>query len=156
MTTATHVGLTSNAVFIAAPRARVWEATNDVTTWPELFSEYAAAEVLETDGPTVTFRLTMHPDDAGIVWSWVSQRTPDPATHTVEAHRVEPGPFEFMHIHWSYDEVPGGTLMRWEQRFRMNPSAPVGDAAMTDQINANTRVQMDRIKSIIERSANPG
>jgi aromatase len=50
----------------------VWDMTNDVTTWPSLFSEYSAAEVLETRGDTVRVRLTMHPDVDGNRWSWVS------------------------------------------------------------------------------------
>lgn len=38
---------------------------------PELFSEYPAAEIMRRDGDTVTFRLTMRPDENGQVWSWV-------------------------------------------------------------------------------------
>ena len=35
---------------------------NDIERWPELFTEYASAEILERDGDTVRFRLTTHPD----------------------------------------------------------------------------------------------
>ena len=46
----------------------------------------------------------------------------------MRAHRVETGPFEYMHIHWRYAEEPGGTRMTWVQDFAMQPTAPVDDA----------------------------
>src|SRR6266542_4008133 len=106
-------GHTDNAIVINAPMKLVWEMTNDVASWPQLFSEYAAADILGRDGDTVTFRLTMHPDEDGTVWSWVSKRTPDPVTREVRAERVETGPFEYMKIYWQYEEVDGGVRMRW-------------------------------------------
>jgi aromatase len=144
-------GHTDNAVVIDAPLELTWKLTNDVATWPDLFTEYAAAEILEERGDTVRFRLTMHPDEQGRVWSWVSERTVDPTTWTVKARRVEPGPFEYMHILWTYEPVGKGTRMRWVQDFAMRPDAPLDDAAMTARINQNTRVQMAVIKDKFER-----
>ncbi|MEU8261854.1 SRPBCC family protein [Micromonospora sp. NPDC048999] len=146
-------GHTENAIDIAAPLSLVWEVTNDVARWPELFTEYAAVEILDRAGDTVRFRLTMHPDENGVAWSWVSERTADPATRQVHAHRVETGPFEYMHIHWCYDEFAGGTRMSWVQDFAMKPEAPVNNAGMTDRINANSKVQLAVIKERIERRA---
>jgi len=146
-------GHTENEIVIDAPIDLVWKMTNDVPSWPELFSEYAEAEVLAQEGETIRFRLTMHPDEEGRVWSWVSERTPDPATRTVSAHRVETGPFEYMRIHWDYAEVPGGVRMRWVQDFAMKPTAPVDDAGMTARINRNSVVQLGRIKSLVEAAA---
>lgn len=143
-------GHTDNRVVIDAPMQRVWDMTNDVPSWPQLFSEYATAEVLEQTGDTVLFRLTMHPDEQGRVWSWVSQRRMDPATRTVNAHRVETGAFQYMHIRWEYREVDGGVEMRWIQDFAMKPQAPLDDAGMTERINRNSRIQMERIKQIVE------
>ena len=51
----------------------------------------------------------------------MSERTLDPDARRVVARRVEPGPFEFMDIEWSYSAVPDGTRMRWVQDFRMRP-----------------------------------
>lgn len=144
-------GHTENSVVIDAPLPLVWRVTNDVARWTELFTEYAAVEILEATGDTVRFRLTMHPDENGISWSWVSERTADPATRQVRAHRVETGPFEYMRIHWRYDEVPDGTRMTWVQDFAMKPTAPVDNAGMTDRINTNSRVQLAVIKERIER-----
>jgi aromatase len=126
--------------------------TNDVAGWPRLFSEYASAEILQRQGDTVTFRLTMHPDKDGNAWSWVSERTADPGTHTVRAHRVETGNFEYMNIYWEYEPVDGGTRMRWVQDFHMRPEVPVDDETMTANLNRNTRVQLDRIKRLVEEA----
>ncbi|MGW9194443.1 SRPBCC family protein [Micromonospora chersina] len=145
-------GHTENAVDIAAPLPLVWEITNDVARWTELFTEYAVAEILHSDGDTVRFRLTMHPDENGTSWSWVSERTADPATREVHARRVETGPFEYMRIHWRYDEIPGGTRMTWVQDFAMKPTAPVDNAGMTERINTNSKVQLAVIKERIERA----
>jgi aromatase len=141
---------TENEITIAAPIEVLWGLTNDVTTWPQLFSEYAAVEVLHQEGNLVRFRLTMHPDQNGRIWSWVSERVADVATRTVRARRVETGPFEYMKIRWTYHEVDGGTRMRWEQDFMMKPDAPVNDDWMVDNINRNSKVQMKLIKDKVE------
>jgi aromatase len=146
-------GHTDNQIVIAAPMDLLWERTNDVENWPDLFSEYASAQVLERDGDRVLFRLTMHPDANGQVWSWVSERVADPATRTVTARRVETGPFERMDIRWTYEEVEGGVRMRWVQDFAMKPTAPIDDEAMTRRINENSRTQMALIKRKVEEFA---
>jgi aromatase len=152
-------GHTENAIAIHAEMDLVWEMTNDVESWPWLFNEYASAEILERHGDTVRFRLTMHPDEQGRVWSWVSERTCDPvtrdgATRTVRAHRIETGPFEYMNIYWEYStKESGDILLRWVQDFHMKPQAPVDDDAMTKRINSNSAVQLERIKHLIEQAA---
>ncbi|MFI7048250.1 SRPBCC family protein [Streptosporangium sandarakinum] len=146
-------GHTDNEVVIDAPLDLVWSMTNDVESWPGLFTEYASAEILHRDGDTVRFRLTMRPDEQGKVWSWVSERTPDPVTRTVRARRVETGAFEHMNIRWEYTETPGGVRMRWIQDFHMKPQAPVDDERMTARINRNSVREMGRIKSLVERAA---
>ncbi|TLS44085.1 polyketide cyclase [Streptomyces montanus] len=145
-------GHTENAITIAAPMDLVWDMTNDLENWPRLFSEYAAVEVLSRDGNATTFRLTMHPDENGKVWSWVSERVMDRDTLSVRARRVEPGPFEYMNIRWAYEETADGTRMVWTQDFAMKPDAPVDDAGMTDMINRNSRVQMALIRDRIEQA----
>jgi aromatase len=104
-------GHTENSVVIAAGLDLVWEVTNDVARWTELFTEYESVQILHHHGDTVRFRLTMYPDENGIAWSWVSERTADRQRRRVLAHRVEPGPFEYMRIRWDYTEVPEGTRM---------------------------------------------
>lgn len=143
-------GHTENSTTIAAPMDLVWEMTNDVESWPELFSEYAQAEILERRDNTVRFRLTMKPDENGKTWSWVSERTLDPTTRKVNARRVETGPFEYMNIHWEYRQTEDGVLMHWIQDFHMKPGAPVDDDGMTARINRNSAIQLDRIKGLVE------
>ncbi|GHH72150.1 putative polyketide cyclase [Streptosporangium violaceochromogenes] len=146
-------GHTDNEIVIAAPFDLVWDMTNDVASWPELFSEYAAVEILHREGDTVRFRLTMHPDENGRVWSWVSERTVDRTAGTARAQRVETGPFEYMKIRWEYTPTQEGVRMRWIQDFHMKPEAPVDNAGMTDRINRNSVVQMHRIKERVEDAA---
>jgi aromatase len=143
---------TDNEVVIAAPLDIVWEKMNDVEGWPDLFSEYAKAEIIEREGNTVKFRLTTHPDPEydGQVWTWVSERTVDPDTHTVKAHRIETGPFDHMDIEWYFEPADGGTKMRWVQDFSMKPEAPANDEQAQEYINKNTLEQMTVIKERIE------
>ncbi|MET9699781.1 SRPBCC family protein [Streptomyces sp. NPDC006529] len=144
-------GHTDNEITVKAPVDLVWEMTNDLPNWPRLFSEYASIDILEEAGDTTRFRLAMHPDENGVVWSWVSERTVDRDGLTVRARRVETGPFAHMNIHWEYAPVPGGTRMRWVQDFAMKPEAPIDDAGMTDRINHNSRIQMELIREKIEQ-----
>ncbi|MFY1678898.1 MULTISPECIES: SRPBCC family protein [unclassified Streptomyces] len=146
-------GHTENEITIAAPLDLVWEMTNDLARWPSLFSEYASCEVLRREGDTVTFRLTMHPDENGKVWSWVSERVADRDALVVRARRVETGPFAYMNIVWTYEETSAGVRMHWRQDFAMKPDAPVDDAGMTEIINRNSPVQLALIRDRIEEAA---
>ena len=146
---------TDNSVVINAPVDFVWERMMDVENWPNLFSEYAKAEVLKQEGDRIEFRLTTHPDPEydGQVWSWVSERTADPATRTSKSRRIETGPFEYMNIEWSFEEVDGGTSMRWVQDFSMKPTAPAKDDEAEEYMNRNTKTQMAVIKERLEEAA---
>ena len=147
------VGHTDNSILIDADIDHVWAMTNDLASWPDLFTEYRSVEILEQTDTWFRFRLTMHPDESGRTWSWVSERTLDPAKREVRARRVEPGPFEFMDIRWTYAPEGSGTRMRWVQDFRMRPEAPLDTEAMTRRINDNTKVQMARIRDAVEATA---
>ena len=146
---------TDNAVVIEAPVDFVWDRMMDVESWPELFSEYAKAEVVEREGDTIKFRLTTHPDPdyEGQVWSWISERTADPATRSSKSRRIKTGPFEYMNIEWYFEEADGGTRMRWVQDFSMKPSAPADDPTAEEYMNKNTKVQMSVIKERLEKEA---
>ena len=146
---------TDNDVVINAPRQFVWDKMMDIESWPELFSEYAKAEVIEKDGNYVKFRLTTHPDPEydNQVWSWVSERTADPESFSSKSKRIETGPFVHMDIQWFFEEADGGTRMRWVQDFAMKPSAPADDATAQDYMNKNTKEQMRIIKERLEAGA---
>ncbi|WNV75807.1 SRPBCC family protein [Geodermatophilus sp. DSM 44513] len=146
-------GHTENSIHIDAPIDHVWRMTNDLPAWPELFTEYASVEILESTDSYFKFRLSMHPDENGKVWSWVSERELDEAAREVRARRVEPGPFEFMDIRWNYSPEGSGTRMDWVQDFRMRPEAPIDTEGMTKRINANSKIQMEVIKGKVEAAA---
>jgi putative polyketide hydroxylase len=146
-------GHTDNSIVIDAPMEMVWEMTNDVGSWPTLFTEYAAVDILRRVGDTIRFRLTMRPDEQGRVWSWVSERTSTPENRTVRAHRIETGPFEYMSIQWNYRHTGRGVEMRWRQDFAMKPDAHLDDAGMAEHLNRTTRIQMAHIKEVVERAA---
>jgi aromatase len=149
---------TDNAVEINAPLEFVWERMMDIESWPSLFSEYAKAEVIEQDGDTVRFRLTTHPDPEydGQVWSWTSERTADPRSHSSKSRRIETGPFKYMNIEWFFEQSGDGTRMRWVQDFSMNPGAPANDEQAEEYMNKNTKTQMGVIKERLEAQAAEG
>lgn len=149
---------TDNSVVIQAPLEYVWERMMDIESWPSLFSEYAAAEVVEQDGDTVRFKLTTHPDPDydGQVWSWTSERIADPTMHSSKSKRIETGPFQYMNIEWYFEEADGGTAMRWVQDFSMKPEAPADDEHAEEYMNKNTKVQMQVIKERLEAQAADG
>lgn len=142
----------NNEIVIEAPLDAVWNSMNEIENWPNLFTEYASAEILDREDHKVTFRLTTHPDpDAGgQVWSWVSERTIYPETYSSCSWRIETGPFEYMKINWEFERVPAGTRMRWAQCFTMKPTAPADDVTATEYLNRNTRIQMAAVKERLE------
>ncbi|TCP56792.1 aromatase [Tamaricihabitans halophyticus] len=146
-------GHTDNAIVIAAPMDLVWDMTNDIESWPTLFSEYSDAKILDQRSGTIIFRLALHPDEHGKVWSWTSARTPDAETRTVRSQRIETGPFKYMWIYWEYLAEGDKIRMRWVQDFEMKPQAPVDDSAMQDRLNRNTPIQQNLIKDKIEAAA---
>jgi len=146
-------GHTDNSIVIDAPLDLVWDITNDVETWSSLFSEYSVSEIVERRGNTVRFRLALHPDENGTVWSWVSERTADPESRTVRSARVETGVFKYMSLFWEYVQEDNGVRMRWVQDFEMKPIAPINDEQMTARLNTNTAIQMQLIKEKVEAAA---
>ena len=146
---------TDNEVTISAPLDMVWQRMMDIESWPDLFTEYAKAEVIEEDGNRVQFRLTTYPDPDydDQVWSWVSERVADPETHTSKSKRIETGPFEYMNIEWYFEEEGDGTKMRWVQDFSMKPEAPANDEQAEEYMNKNTKEQMSVIKERLEKAA---
>ena len=152
---------TDNEVIIEAPRDFVWQRMMDIESWPNLFSEYAKAEVIEEEGENkVKFRLTTHPDPEydGKVWSWVSQRTMYPDEHRAHSERIdmENVPFQHMYIDWYFEPADEGTKMRWVQDFSMKPEAPADDETAERYMNKNTKEQMGVIKERLEEAAKNG
>jgi len=148
------MGRTDNAVVVDRPLEEVWERMNDLENWTNLFTEYASVDIIEREGDTVKFRLTMHPDPEydGKVWSWVSERTMYPDEFRTQSRRIDVSevPFEYMNIDWYFEPVNAGTKMRWVQDFAMKPDAPATEEQAEDYLNKNTAEQMQAIKERLE------
>ena len=97
------MGYIRNAVLINAPVDAVFKLTNNVRTWPSLFTEYERSEVLQETENSVTFQLTTRPDEDGKQWSWVAQRQTDGERRSTYSERLpSDGPFQRMVIRWWY------------------------------------------------------
>ncbi len=137
---------TKNSIFINAPYGSVFDITNDIERWPELFDEYSDAKILSREGNKITFQLTNKEGK-----SWRSSRILDKPGHKCAAKREEPMfPFKYMDLLWTYVEKDGGVEMTWEQDFSMDEKAPVDDTTAETRINEHSKKNMQRIKEIIE------
>jgi len=147
------MGHTCNQVVINASYDRVFDISNDIPRWTELFGEeYQKAEVLEKKDNKITFRLT---DDEGN--SWVSYRILNKEYRFAYAQKKEPVfPFKYMKIVWLYTEVPGGILMTWIQHFQMDPNAKYNDQEVEGFVNKHSQDNLLIFKQVIEKEATKG
>lgn len=147
------MGYIRNAVLINAPVDDVFRLTNNVRTWPTLFTEYESSEVIEESETSVTFQLTTRPDENGQQWSWIAKRDTNKEQRSTYSERMpSSGPFQRMEIRWWYD--PAGetsAVMTWEQTFTMKPDAPVTEEQATAYLNKQTKIQQRVIKERIEQ-----
>ena len=145
------MGHTRNSIVINAPYSQVFDTSNHIERWTELFGkEYAKAEVLERKGNEITFRLT--DEDSK---SWVSKRWLYKDLKFAYAQRHDPMfPFLYMKIIWLYTETPEGILMTWIQDFEMDPKFT---KFTTEQIegfvNEHSLHNMKIFKETIERES---
>jgi len=148
---------TDHELVIHAPLDLVWDISNDLSRWPDLFQgHYAAAEILEESPGRLRFRLTTCPDEQGRTYSWVSERFLDVGRHRILGRRIDPGPFLYMHIFQSFDQVPDGTAVRWVHDFEMLPGGFPTDAEMAARIERNAAANLRQHKTVIESLAGPG
>ncbi len=146
------MGHTRNSIVIDAPYSLVFDISNKIERWTELFGkEYVKAEVLERKGNEITFRLT---DDENK--SWVSKRWLDKEHRFAVASRHEPMfPFKYMKIVWFYIEGPDGVEMIWIQDFEMDAKFTKFTAEQIEGfINKHSQDNMKIFKEVIEREAN--
>ena len=146
-------GYIRNAILIDAPVTEVFDITNDVQLWPELFTEYQSSEVIEHDADSVTFRLTTRPEADGKQWSWVSRRQMNRDRLSTYSERITLSePFERMAIRWWYDDIgENRTMMTWEQEFTVSSDAPVTVEQVTEYLNRQTRQQQQSVKRNLEK-----
>ena len=145
------MGHTRNSIIINAPYELIFDISNKIERWTELFGdEYVKADVLERKGNEITFRL--HDKDGK---SWISKRWLHKENKYAVASRHEPMfPFKYMKIVWFYIETPEGTEMIWIQDFKLDP----GFTKFTEEqiegfVNEHSRHNMKIFKSVIEKEA---
>lgn len=139
-----------NSVVIESDARRVFEITNDIGRWPDLFDEYQHAKVVseERDGrwTEIHFELT-NPEGS----TWSSWRLLDHRELTAVAERRDPlFPFRYMHLRWSYRQVPEGTLMTWVQDFEVDDAFDVPLPTVVERMQVHTRQNQAGIKRKIE------
>ena len=142
------MGHTVNSIVINAPYSLVFDISNQIERWTELFGkEYASADVLERKGNEITFRLTDEDKK-----SWVSKRWLYKDLKFAYAQRHEPMfPFKYMKIIWLYTETEGGILMTWIQDFEMDPKFTKFTAEQIEGfINKHSQDNMKIFKKVIE------
>jgi len=141
------MGHTVNSIIIEAPYEKVFDISNDIPRWTELFGgEYTGAEIINREGNKITFRLT---DDEGK--SWISRRLLMKEQGFAYAERQEPMfPFKYMKIIWLYTRKPQGIELSWIQHFEMDPSAKFGDSQVEGFINTHSKDNLRIFKRVIE------
>ncbi len=144
------MGHTCNSIIINAPYDLVFDISNDIVRWTELFGqEYKKAEVVKKEANKIIFRLTDEDDK-----SWQSWRLLFKDQYFTYAEREAPKfPFEYMKIIWLYTPKPAGTEMTWIQHFHMDEKAKFNDAQVEGFINEGSQENLKIFKRIIEKEA---
>ena len=144
------MGHTANSIVIKAPYDLVFDISNDIERWTELFGgEYTEAKVLEREGNKITFQLT---DDEGN--SWQSFRLLFKDDYFAYAQKKEPTfPFKYMKIIWLYTPEPDGIQMTWIQDFTMDEKAKFNDEQVEGFINKHSQDNLKIFKEVIEKEA---
>jgi len=138
---------THNSIVIARPMDSVFEMSNQLEEWPNIFNEYVGVKILSREGNRIVFQMTNKEKE-----SWRSHRLIDRAHWLVTATREEPMyPFKYMHLRWTYRPVPEGTEMTWEQFFEMDPACNVSDEIAMQRVIKHSQTNMENFKRWIER-----
>ena len=118
------MGHTCNSIIINAPYDVIFDISNTIPRWTELFGgEYKEAIVVKKEKNKITFKLT---DKEGRTWQ--SYRLLFKENYLAYAEREEPKfPFEFMKIIWLYTPKPEGIELTWIQHFKMDSKAAFND-----------------------------
>ena len=145
------MGHTRNSIVINAPYSQVFDTSNRIERWTELFGdEYVKADVLERKGNEITFRL--HDKDGK---NWVSKRWLYKDLKLAYASRWDPMfPFKYMKIVWLYNETPEGVEMIWIQDFAMDSGfTKFSDEQICGFINEHSQHNLKIFKKVIEQEA---
>ncbi|MFA5005663.1 MAG: SRPBCC family protein [Candidatus Omnitrophota bacterium] len=145
------MGHTCNSVVINAPYELVFDISNDIPRWTQLFgAEYKKAEMIKKEGDLITFRLTDDEDK-----SWVSWRLLQKDKYFAYAQRLDPlFPFKYMKIIWLYTPIKKDQVeLTWIQHFAMDEKAQFSDDKVEGFINKHSRENLVIFKEKIEEAA---
>lgn len=144
------MGHTSNSIVINAPYEKVFDISNDIERWTELFGgEYKEAKILSREGNKITFQLADNESN-----SWQSFRLLFKDNYFAYAQKKEPVfPFKWMKIIWLYTPVDEGIRMTWVQDFTMDEKAKFNDEQVEGFINKHSLDNLKIFKDIIERES---
>lgn len=144
------MGHTANSILIKAPYELIFDISNDIPRWTELFGgEYTTAKIVKREGNRLTFQLT---DNEGN--SWQSFRLLFKGDNFTYAQKLEPTfPFKWMKIIWLYTPTPEGILMTWVQDFTMDDKAKYNDEQIEGFINKHSQENLKIFKEVIEKEA---
>ncbi|MCF7873950.1 MAG: SRPBCC family protein [Candidatus Omnitrophica bacterium] len=137
---------TVNSIVIDAPYDKVFEISNDISRWKDLFDEYTESEVLEKEANKIIFQLTHQNGN-----SWKSYRLLFKENKFAYAEKLDPKfPFEYMKIIWLYRQLPNGVEMTWIQDFTMDKNAKFDDPKAEEIINQHSQKNLKNFKQQIE------
>ena len=144
------MGHTVNSIIINASYEKVFDTSNNIARWTELFGgEYVKADVLSHIGNRIEFRLTNNEGQ-----SWTSFRLLYKEHKFAYAQKNEPTfPFKYMKIIWLYTEVAGGILMTWIQDFEVAQGAKFTDEQVINGVNEHSQHNLKIFKAVIEKEA---
>jgi aromatase len=144
------MGHTANSILIKAPYELIFDISNDIPRWTELFGgEYTEAKIVKREGNKLTFQLT---DNEGN--SWQSFRLLFKENYFTYAQKLDPTfPFKWMKIIWLYTPTPDGILMTWIQDFTMDDKAKYNDEQVEGFINKHSQENLKIFKEVIEKEA---
>jgi aromatase len=142
-----------NSIDINADVHRVFDVTNDIGGWPKIFNEYNGAKVIsqEREGRYTEIIFELKDSEGN---SWRSWRLLDHRELTAIAERRDPlYPFEYMHLKWTYEPVPGGTRMTWVQDFELDDKVDVPLPTVLERMVAHAKKNQGVIRDKIESGA---
>ncbi|AIQ56642.1 SRPBCC family protein [Paenibacillus borealis] len=141
-----------NSIWIQADRNTVFDRTNDIAGWTDLFTEYKETRVLEQGESYIRFELTTFPEPNRPSRSWTSERWLDRPNFRITARRLAPLlPFKHMNLEWLYEEQGEGTYMTWIQEFEVDPVSGLTAEQVEAHLNRTTKEQMEAVKLNIEK-----
>jgi aromatase len=144
------MGHTCNSIIINAPYDVIFDISNTIPRWTELFGgEYKEALVVKKEKNKITFKLTDKEER-----TWQSFRLLFKENYLAYAEREEPKfPFEFMKIIWLYTPKPEGIELTWIQHFKMDSKAAFTDEQVEGFINQHSKENLKIFKAVIEKEA---